>query len=153
MGGKPLGPPISSGNCFTGRYSPTYRWASALFICLNIVWFFNLFTFLLIFNLQSSRLTMPKNLREKKLGKTKKSPFSILLPSWSFGQCAIRISFVWMIFIRNPNMDLIWSFFRVPDQHMRRCMTNPPVSETTTNLHYHQISWTLRGCKIYLVIK
>ena len=25
MGGKPLGPPISSGNCFTGRYSPTYR--------------------------------------------------------------------------------------------------------------------------------
>jgi len=25
MGGKPLGPPISSSNCFTGRYSPTYR--------------------------------------------------------------------------------------------------------------------------------
>lgn len=25
MGGKPLGAPISSGNCFTGRYSPTYR--------------------------------------------------------------------------------------------------------------------------------
>ena len=25
MGGKPLGPPISSSNCFSGRYSPTYR--------------------------------------------------------------------------------------------------------------------------------
>ena len=25
MGSKPLGPPISSSNCFTGRYSPTYR--------------------------------------------------------------------------------------------------------------------------------
>ena len=25
MAGKPLGPPISSSNCFTGRYSPTYR--------------------------------------------------------------------------------------------------------------------------------
>eukprot|EP00090_Calanus_glacialis_P020259 TRINITY_DN3116_c0_g1_i1.p1 TRINITY_DN3116_c0_g1~~TRINITY_DN3116_c0_g1_i1.p1 ORF type:complete len:393 (+),score=66.16 TRINITY_DN3116_c0_g1_i1:235-1413(+) len=25
MGGKPLGPPISSSNCFPGRYSPTYR--------------------------------------------------------------------------------------------------------------------------------
>ena len=68
MGGKPLGPPISSGNCFTGRYSPTYRWASAFFICLIIVWFFNLSAFLLIFNLHSSRLSMPKNLREKKLG-------------------------------------------------------------------------------------
>ena len=25
MASKPLGPPISSSNCFTGRYSPTYR--------------------------------------------------------------------------------------------------------------------------------
>ena len=41
-------------------------------------------------------------------------------------------------------MDLMRSFFRVPDQHMRRCMTNPPVGETTINQHYHQqIIWIL----------
>ena len=82
-------------------------------------------------------------------------PFFFLLPSWLYGQCAIQIFFVWTIFIISPNMDLMWSFFRVPDQHMRRCMTNPPVSETTINQHYHQqmISWTLGGCKIYLVKK
>ena len=79
-------------------------------------------------------------------------PFSFLLPPWSYDQCAIQISFVWMKFIRNPNMDLMWSFFRVPDQHMRRCMTNPPVSETTINQHSnYQLEIT--DCKIYLVIK
>ena len=83
-----------------------------------------------------------KNLPEKKLGTDVPFLFfAFFVIEWPM--CNTNFLCLDDIY-KKSNYGSYVIFFRVPDQHMRRCMTNPPVSETTINQHYHQqIIWIL----------
>ena len=91
-----------------------------------------------------------KNLPEKKLGTDVPFLFfAFFVIEWPM--CNTNFLCLDDIY-KKSNYGSYVIFFRVPDQHMRRCMTNPPVSETTINQHSND-QLDIGGCKIYLVIK